>query len=174
MSAAAAPQSMGLPPSSPVVWKAIIRQYQEPCAGRATWQMVNTLGSYAALWALMYWSLAISWWLTAPLAVLARAMLVRVFIIFHDCGHGSFFPSRLANDLTGFIVGNIGIHHIHHLSPRIPNYNLERCHQSHPIFQTVKPLTLLASFKSITFHLWDEQRRKLVSFRELRRQRHTT
>ena len=39
--------------------------------------------------------------------------------------------------------GNIGFHHIHHLSPRIPNYNLQRCHEADPMFQRVKPMTLL-------------------------------
>jgi omega-6 fatty acid desaturase (delta-12 desaturase) len=64
--------------------------------------------------------------------------------------------------------GNIGYHHIHHLSSRIPNYNLERCHNSHPLFQSVKPVTLLSSLKSFTFRLWDEQKRKLVGYRHLR------
>src|SRR5881394_558514 len=58
--------------------------------------------------------------------------------------------------------GNIGYHHIHHLSSRIPNYNLERCHKAHVLFQQVKPLTLFSSLKSLSFRLWDEQRRKLV------------
>jgi omega-6 fatty acid desaturase (delta-12 desaturase) len=65
--------------------------------------------------------------------------------------------------------GNIGFHHIHHLSPRIPNYNLEKCHQAEPLFQTVKPVTLFASFKALTFRLWDEQRRKLVGFRAVKK-----
>lgn len=64
--------------------------------------------------------------------------------------------------------GNIGFHHIHHLSPRIPNYNLERCHEADPMFQSVKPVTLLASLKSFNLRLWDEQRKKLVGFRHLR------
>jgi len=67
--------------------------------------------------------------------------------------------------------GNIGFHHIHHLSVRIPNYNLERCHRAHPLFQQVKPVTFFRSFKSLTFRLWDEQERKLVSFRHLQRMR---
>ena len=70
--------------------------------------------------------------------------------------------------------GSIGFHHIHHLSPLIPNYHLEKCYRAEPLFQTVKPVTLLSSFKSFTFRLWDEQRRKLVGFRYLktvRRQR---
>jgi len=64
--------------------------------------------------------------------------------------------------------GNIGFHHIHHLSARIPNYNLEKCHQAEPLFQTVKPVTLLGSLKSFSFRLWDEQRRRLIGYRQLR------
>ena len=64
--------------------------------------------------------------------------------------------------------GNIGFHHIHHLSPRIPNYHLEKCHRAEPLFQTVQPVTLRSSLKSLTFRLWDEQRRRLVSFRALK------
>lgn len=60
--------------------------------------------------------------------------------------------------------GNIGFHHIHHLSPRIPNYNLERCHRSDPYFQQVKPVTFLRSLKSLAYRLWDEQKRKLVGY----------
>jgi omega-6 fatty acid desaturase (delta-12 desaturase) len=67
--------------------------------------------------------------------------------------------------------GNIGFHHIHHLSPKIPNYNLERCHESHPLFRTVKPLTLRNSLKSLAFRLWDEPKRRLVGFRHLRKMR---
>ncbi len=64
--------------------------------------------------------------------------------------------------------GSIGFHHIHHLSSRIPNYNLERCHNSHPIFQTVKPITIRISLKSLLLRLWDEQHKKLVGYRRMR------
>jgi len=64
--------------------------------------------------------------------------------------------------------GNIGFHHIHHLSPRIPNYHLEKCHKSEPLFQAVKPVTLLGSLKSFTFRLWDEQRHRLVGYGHLK------
>ena len=63
--------------------------------------------------------------------------------------------------------GNIGFHHIHHLSPRIPNYNLERCHEAEPLFQTVPPVTLFSSLKFLTFRLWDEERHRLVGFSHL-------
>ena len=66
--------------------------------------------------------------------------------------------------------GNIGYHHIHHLNSRIPNYNLERCHRSHPMFSEVPPLTLWQSFKSLKFRLWDEEAMKLISFGELKKQ----
>ncbi len=67
--------------------------------------------------------------------------------------------------------GSIGFHHIHHLSPRIPNYHLEKCHQAEPLFQTVKPVTLFSSFKSLTFRLWDEQRQRLVGYSVLKTRR---
>ncbi|MGB2965215.1 MAG: fatty acid desaturase [Anaerolineales bacterium] len=66
-----------------------------------------------------------------------------------------------------WFTGSIGFHHIHHLSPRIPNYLLEKCHLENPIFQ-VKPIKLLSSFKSLTFRLWDEKRRQLVNFKYLK------
>jgi omega-6 fatty acid desaturase (delta-12 desaturase) len=68
-----------------------------------------------------------------------------------------------------WLSGNIGYHHIHHLSPRIPNYNLRRCHDSSPLFEQVRAITLLASVKTLTLSLWDERLRKLVGFRHLRK-----
>jgi omega-6 fatty acid desaturase (delta-12 desaturase) len=64
--------------------------------------------------------------------------------------------------------GNIGYHHIHHLSPRIPNYNLERCHNAEPLFQQVSPVTVLSSLKAMGYRLWDEQSKRLVGFSHLR------
>lgn len=321
-------------------WKAKVAAFEKPSFWRASWQLGSTLGCYVALWVLMYLSLSVSWWVTIPLAILAGGVLIRVFIIFHDCGHGSFFKSQRANSFWGFLTGmlaftpfhhwkwehsihhatvgdldrrgvgdvwtltvreyleasrwkkfsyrlvrnpivlfviaplflflvrerfpvaaasrrekrsvwlmnlallclaaclmavfgflpwliiqltvmavagsggvwlfyvqhqfedsywehsedwdyttaamqgssfyklpkvlqwfsgNIGFHHIHHLSSRIPNYNLERCHRSDQFFQAVKPLTLLASLRSITFRLWDEQNKRLVSFAGMRK-----
>lgn len=323
----------------PAAWKGLVARFQKPSNGRAIWQIVNTFVPYVALWCLMYFSLSISYWLAVPLVILAGGFLVRIFIIFHDCGHGSFLKSPVANLIVGYVSGlltftpfyywrwehslhhatsgdldrrgvgdiwtmtveeylsssrwrrfayrlarnpvilfviaplflflvkyrfaspqaklrerlsvwwmnllivvlvatmctifgwktylllqlgvsmvggavgvwlfyvqhqfegvywergdgwdyaeaalkgssfyklpkvlqwfsgNIGFHHIHHLSPRIPNYHLERCHKSHPLFSEVKPVTLLSSFKSFTFRLWDEQQRMLVGYRRLR------
>jgi omega-6 fatty acid desaturase (delta-12 desaturase) len=63
-----------------------------------------------------------------------------------------------------WISGNIGFHHIHHLSPRIPNYYLEKCYRENPIFQNVRTITLKESFKSATFRLWDEELKQLVGY----------
>jgi acyl-lipid omega-6 desaturase (Delta-12 desaturase) len=329
-------------PAAPV-WKAAVARHQQPALRSSVWQILHSLVPYVALWALMYWSVNVSIWLTLPLMVLAAGFLVKIFIIFHDCGHGSYFKSRKANDTWGFITGvlsftpyymwrwehaihhassgdldrrgtgdvwtltvqeyleasrgkrfayrlarnpvflfiiapfflfvvrhrfvltknasqrerhsvhwtnlgllvvagimsaifglktylilqlsivgmagtagvwlfyvqhqfegaywergqewdyamaalkgssfyklprllqwfsgNIGFHHIHHLSPAIPNYNLEKCHNAEPLFQTVKPVTLFSSFKSFTFRLWDEQHHRLVGYSHLRRLR---
>lgn len=71
--------------------------------------------------------------------------------------------------ILNWFTGNIGYHHIHHLSPRIPNYNLPRVHSADPIFQQVEPLTLWRSFKSLSYRLWDERQNKLVGFHEASR-----
>ncbi|HYS78694.1 MAG TPA: fatty acid desaturase, partial [Candidatus Dormibacteraeota bacterium] len=67
-----------------------------------------------------------------------------------------------------WFTGSIGFHHIHHLSPGIPNYNLEKCHGENPMFQAVRPVTLWSGMKAITFRLWDEQKKKLVGYGRLR------
>jgi omega-6 fatty acid desaturase (delta-12 desaturase) len=323
----------------------MVAKYQNPSLQRSLWQVANTVIPYIILLALMYVSLSYSYWLTLALALPAGGLLTRAFIIFHDCGHGSFFKSQRANNFLGticgllvftpyyqwrfehaihhatsgdldrrgvgdivtltvgeyvqlsrwgrfkyrlyrspivmlgfgpwftflisqrfvnpiskkrerlsvyfsnlFIVallvvaaltigvkallliqlpvafvgglggiwmfyiqhqfegtywqrheewdyttaairgssyfklpkvlqwftGNIGFHHIHHLSSRIPNYALQRCMEENPVFQNVTTITLWGSLKSLRLNLWDEEQRQLISFRQLktvRRQR---
>ena len=72
-----------------------------------------------------------------------------------------------------WFTGNIGFHHIHHLSPKIPNYKLPKAFKENPIFH-VKPITLWSSFKSLTLRLYDEETRKLVGWRALKRYRSMT
>jgi omega-6 fatty acid desaturase (delta-12 desaturase) len=71
--------------------------------------------------------------------------------------------------LLQWFTGNIGLHHIHHLSSRIPNYELQRCHDENPEFQAVNTITLFTSLKCISLRLWDEETQKLVGFGHLRR-----
>ncbi|MBX2902301.1 MAG: fatty acid desaturase [Chitinophagales bacterium] len=66
-----------------------------------------------------------------------------------------------------WLTGNIGYHHIHHLSPTIPNYNLARCHAENPVFEKhTNTITFLKSLKTVQANLWDAQRQKMISFSE--------
>jgi omega-6 fatty acid desaturase (delta-12 desaturase) len=68
-----------------------------------------------------------------------------------------------------WFTGSIGFHHIHHLSPKIPNYLLEKCHNENPMFQTPVTLTLITGFKTTGLSLWDEDNKKLINFRQLKK-----
>jgi acyl-lipid omega-6 desaturase (Delta-12 desaturase) len=318
--------------------KIALAKFQKSSPWRAQWQIVNSFVPYALLWYAMDRALSVSYWLMLPIAVLAAGFLARIFIIFHDCGHASFFNSRRSNNVLGVITGlinltpyrhwrwqhalhhgtsgdldkrgsgdiwmltvqeylessrwkrfayrlarnpivlfviaplyvfiihnrmpsssapaperrsvmwtnvgllgitlfmsaliglkaflmiqitvttlagavgiwlfyvqhqfegaywsrtakwdytaaalrgssyyklpkilqwftgNIGFHHVHHLSPRIPNYHLQQCHDAEPLFRQIKPVTLLVSLKSLTYRLWDERRQIYVGYRAL-------
>jgi acyl-lipid omega-6 desaturase (Delta-12 desaturase) len=67
-----------------------------------------------------------------------------------------------------FFTGNIGLHHIHHLNARIPNYNLQRAHDENPIFHNVPTLSLWDGARAVRLKLWDEQAHKLVTFAQAR------
>src|SRR5580765_2372111 len=93
------------PKPSISAWKDIVAKYQEPALARSIWQIVNTLVPYVAVWSLMYLCLnGPGWahWFLIPLVVLGGGLMVRVFIIHHDCGHGSYFSSRKTNDFWGY------------------------------------------------------------------------
>ena len=105
-------------------WKKLVAEYQQPHVGRAVWQIVNTLVPIAAIWVSVYFLKDISLWLTIPPALLGGLFLVRAFIIFHDCGHGSFFKSKRANTAVGFITGMLtftltvnGVGSMHAITP---------------------------------------------------------
>jgi omega-6 fatty acid desaturase (delta-12 desaturase) len=68
-----------------------------------------------------------------------------------------------------WFTANIGLHHIHHVSSRIPNYHLQRCYDQIPALQHVTRLSLVHSVRTLGLTLWDEDERRLVGFRELRR-----
>lgn len=67
-----------------------------------------------------------------------------------------------------WFTGNIGYHHVHHLSARIPNYYLEKCHNEHPVFQKVHAITFWSSLRTLRYRLWDEEHRKLIGFRQVK------
>ncbi len=93
---------------------------------------------------------------------------------FEECSGWSYFDAALRGSsfykLPGvlqWITGNIGFHHVHHLGPRIPNYNLQRAHQEVAAFQSIQPITLRRSLSSLRYRLWDENQKTFVGFREL-------
>lgn len=106
-------------------WKAIVSRYQRSDTARAAMQMVTTLIPLAALFYVMYRSLAFPYWITLLLSLPAAGLLVRTFIIMHDCAHGSFTPSKRANSIIGWITGVLTLtpfglwrhdHALHHAS----------------------------------------------------------
>ena len=70
--------------------------------------------------------------------------------------------------LMQFLTGNIGYHHVHHLSPRVPNYKLEEAHNQTLPLQNVPTITLATSLQSLRFRLWDEETKNFVSFKEIK------
>ena len=320
-------------------WIEIVSRYNFSDPLMSWWQLINSVVPYLLLWAIMIWSLKVSYFLTLFLSVFAAGFMVRIFIIFHDCGHGSFFKSKLLSRIVGIITGimtftpyhkwthehkehhatvgnldkrgvgdvktltideflklspwgkfsyrfyrhplflfgiapflvfvvqnrlpkknmspkdhlylhltnlalviavllgmwiigwkeylmiqlpvlyiasvhgvwlfyvqhqyenvvwtrskdwnykeialggssyfklpkvlqwftgNIGFHHIHHLSPKIPSYKLPSCYNENSVFREVKPVTFFTSLRSLKLRLWDEKRQKLVGFKALR------
>lgn len=316
-----------------------VAPYEKSTTKESVWQIINTLGPFFLLWFLAYQSLSVSYWLALVPIVIAAGFLTRIFIIFHDCTHFSFFKSRRVNRIVGtamgvltlfpfdqwghehavhhatsgnldkrgtgdiwtltideylaaplktrlayrfyrnpfvmfvlgpifvfllknrfnrknarkkernntylvnviivaliallcatlgwqefllvqgsifmvsgsigiwlfyvqhtfedsyfeedkewqyvlaavegssfyklpkfmqFLTGNIGYHHIHHLSPRVPNYKLEEAHKNSEPLQKVPTISLLTSLKSLRFKLWDEENKTFVSFRGIK------
>jgi omega-6 fatty acid desaturase (delta-12 desaturase) len=323
----------------PVSWVSIVNKYNKPDHTTSWWQLSSNLLLLVLAWVLLYLSLSVSYWITLALIFPTAGILVRLFIIFHDCGHGTFFSSRKLRDATGVFIGiltftpyfswhhnhhihhetagnldkrgvgdvwtltvdeylnssqwqrivyrfyrhpitmfligtlyvflignrftkkymdkkckrgvyitnaglllygtvmsllfgfeafaliqllviyvaaimgfwlfyvqhqfdrtywarekswdykrvalegssfyklpgilrwftgNIGYHHIHHLSPLIPNYSLRKCHKENEIFREVKPVTFWVSLRSMTYRLWHEQTQTLISFRKIK------
>jgi omega-6 fatty acid desaturase (delta-12 desaturase) len=102
--------------------RAAIEPFQQPSRARAVWQLASSVGLYIATLALMYWSVRTAWWLTLLLAFPASGFLMRTFIVQHDCGHGSFFGSKRANDILGFVLGVLTL---------VPYGNWRRQHAQH-------------------------------------------
>lgn len=71
--------------------------------------------------------------------------------------------------LLQWFTGNIGFHHVHHLSPRVPNYNLEKVHNATGDLQKATTITISTSFQSLRYRLWDESSKTFISFKDLKR-----
>jgi len=86
-------------------WTQLLARYRQPSNGRGLVEVAITVVPLAALWLLAWLTLDIGYWLALPLALAAGAFLLRLFMIQHDCSHGSFFRHRLANDWIGRLAG---------------------------------------------------------------------
>jgi acyl-lipid omega-6 desaturase (Delta-12 desaturase) len=86
-------------------WKDGLDPYARPVLWRSLLDLGTSVVPYLALSVLMYLSLDVSYWLTLAIAVPTAGFLVRTFIVFHDCTHGSFMPSKRANEWVGGLCG---------------------------------------------------------------------
>ncbi|MCB0126098.1 MAG: fatty acid desaturase, partial [Caldilineaceae bacterium] len=82
-------------------WQSLVAKYQQPDLRMSLWQVFNSFGGLFLTVGIMVATISVGYWLTLLLAIPAAGFLVRIFIIQHDCGHGSFFKKRKANDLVG-------------------------------------------------------------------------
>src|SRR5918996_775906 len=91
--------------------------------------------------------------------------------------HDVWDPLRVALEGSSYLKlpkilqwfsGNIGLHHIHHVRPNIPNYNLQQCYDDVPAFQAVKPITIRTSFSLLRLGLYDEKQKRMINFQSLK------
>lgn len=86
-------------------WVKTLAKYREPNQTRSIFELCVSVIPFLALWALAWWSLSVSYWLTLAISILNSLFLLRLFAIQHDCGHGSFFANRNASDWVGRALG---------------------------------------------------------------------
>ena len=106
-------------------WVSILAEYREPSTLRSWMELAVTVGPFVLLWAVAWWSLSYSYWLTLTVSLFNAAFLLRLFAIQHDCGHGAFFKNRTVGDWLGRVIGVLTLtpydvwrrsHSIHHSS----------------------------------------------------------
>ncbi len=86
-------------------WTRIVRKYMKPSNAKSYWQIANSVLPYLVTWVVAYYLYQYSVILCLLVAIPAKVFLLRLFIIMHDCGHGSFFKSKKKNDFWGFVTG---------------------------------------------------------------------
>ncbi len=161
------------------------RTFQKGMSKRERWSIAFT--NIAIVGVALILSLVIGWQnyllIKLPVIYLSGVFGIWLFYVQHqfdpthwyDPEDWDFFTASLHSSsyyklpkVLQWISGNIGLHHVHHVNARIPNYHLQACLDNTPELQTVKPMTLLDSLKTIRMNLWDEEKQKLVSFGSLR------
>ena len=92
-------------PLQPIAWGSALARYREPRPARSVIEIVITAVPFVVIWVLMWATLSTGYWISLLLAVPAAGFLVRLFMIQHDCGHGSLFRRRRSNDWVGRVIG---------------------------------------------------------------------
>jgi omega-6 fatty acid desaturase (delta-12 desaturase) len=141
--------------------RAAVMPFEGANLASGIWQLVTSVGLYIATLVVMYASYGISYWLTLALSLPAGVLLVRVFIVQHDCGHGSFFSSRTANDMVGRICGVLTLAPYQHWrrqhSQHHSNWNnLDRRESGSDIYSTcltVREYRALSPWKRLVYRL---------------------
>ncbi len=149
---------------------------------------ITNLGIVAIIWAASL-TIGVKTYLIIqlPIMLIAGAIGVWLFYVQHQfegvywSHHENWDPLKAALKGSSYyklpkvlqwFSGNIGLHHVHHVLPRIPNYKLQQSYDESPILQTVTPLTIRKSLKSFSLNLWDDRQQKLVSFKSLKEPAH--
>ena len=92
-------------PSPSRSWPQLLDRYRDPEVTRSIFELLITAVPFVALWALMWAALSVGYWLCLLLALPAACLLMRLFMIQHDCGHGACFKRRSTNDWVGRTIG---------------------------------------------------------------------
>ncbi|WP_047980361.1 fatty acid desaturase [Ornithinibacillus contaminans] len=142
--------------------------------------------SIALIYALLIWAIGWQAFLIVQLPILfvSGALGIWLFYVQHQF-EDSYFENEEEWDyvkaavdgssyyklpkIIQWLTGSIGFHHVHHLSPRVPNYNLEKAHESTPPLQKATTITLASSLKSIRFRLYDQSSKSFISFKEIKK-----
>jgi omega-6 fatty acid desaturase (delta-12 desaturase) len=168
------------------IWSLMLEPRLVPDWGRRFWrQIIATDVALAAIVGGLCWLVGWKAFLLVqmPSAMLAGAAGVWLFYVQHQFEdvywerHEDWSYARSALQgsshlvlpkVLQFFTGNIGLHHVHHLSARIPNYNLQRAHDDNPVFHDVPTLSLRDGVQVLRLKLYDEDRRRLVTFSDAR------
>lgn len=140
-------------------WTGVLASYREPCHRRSVMELMITVAPFALLWLLAWVCLGVSYWLSLAFMVPAAGFLVRLFALQHDCGHGSFFRSRHANDWVGRILSVLTLtpydvwrrdHALHHAS----SGNLERRGTGDIDTLTVREYQARSAFRRLQYRVY--------------------
>jgi omega-6 fatty acid desaturase (delta-12 desaturase) len=160
----------------------LVKKDARPRIKRSIWLTNVAVVAWVALWCVVLGPgtyLAI----TLPVVFLAGAAGVWLFYVQHQFEDAyweggedwSYADAALRGSsylklpkVLQFFTGNIGLHHVHHLSARIPNYNLQRAHDENEVFQQVPVLTFMDGMRATRLKLWDPEQRRLVTWAEAR------